>query len=126
MSAPAAKHGPVLISVGTRPEIIKMAPVHAELRRRGVAVAWAHTGQHGEVADTLYRFFGIAPEHGLHLERGDGSLAQLTCTLMQGLSGLYQRVPITTATGIDVWAYQFGADPDITLVPIPGGDWLTR
>ena len=92
MSAPAAKHGPVLISVGTRPEIIKMAPVHAELRRRGVAVAWAHTGQHEEVADTLYRFFGIEPEHGLHLERGDGSLAQLTCTLMQGLSGLYQRV----------------------------------
>jgi gamma-glutamylcyclotransferase (GGCT)/AIG2-like uncharacterized protein YtfP len=40
--------------------------------------------------------------------------------------GLYERVQITTVAGVDAWAYQFGADPDITLVPIPGGDWLTR
>lgn len=40
--------------------------------------------------------------------------------------GLYQRVPVTTVSGVEAWAYQFGADPGITLVPIPGGDWLTR
>ena len=34
-----AQAGPVLISVGTRPEIIKMAPVYAALRQRGLAVA---------------------------------------------------------------------------------------
>ena len=31
-STPSMDH-PILISVGTRPEIIKMAPVHRELRR---------------------------------------------------------------------------------------------
>lgn len=92
MPPPAADHSPVLISVGTRPEIIKMAPVHAELRRRGVPVAWVHTRQHREMADTLYDFFGIEPEHEIALERRNGSLAHLNSQLLEGLSELYERV----------------------------------
>ena len=83
---------PVLISVGTRPEIIKMAPVHAELRRRGLPVAWVHTGQHREMADTLYQFFGIVPEHTLALDRRNPSLAHLNALLLEGLSDLYQAL----------------------------------
>ena len=83
---------PVLISVGTRPEIIKMAPVHAELRRRGLPAAWVHTGQHREMADTLYAFFGIVPEHTLALDRRNGSLAHLNSLLLEGLSELYQAL----------------------------------
>ena len=86
------KPGPVLISVGTRPEIIKMAPVHAALRQRGLPVAWVHTGQHREMADTLYTFFGITPEHTLALERRNGSLAHLNGLLLDGLSDLYQNL----------------------------------
>ena len=87
-----ASSRPVLISVGTRPEIIKMAPVYAELRRRGLPVAWVHTGQHREMADTLYQFFGIVPEHTLALERRNASLAHLNALLLEGLSGLYQTL----------------------------------
>ena len=83
---------PVLISVGTRPEIIKMAPVYAEFQRRGLPVAWVHTGQHREMADTLYTFFGITPEHTLALERRNGSLAHLNGLLLDGLSDLYQNL----------------------------------
>ena len=86
------KPGPVLISVGTRPEIIKMAPVYAALRQRGLPVAWVHTGQHREMADTLYAFFGITPEHTLALERRNGSLAHLNGLLLDGLSDLYQNL----------------------------------
>ncbi len=86
------KPGPVLISVGTRPEIIKMAPVYAALRQRGLPVAWVHTGQHREMADTLYTFFGITPEHTLALERRNGSLAHLNGLLLDGLSDLYQNL----------------------------------
>jgi len=71
-----AVNSPVLISVGTRPEIIKMAPVYAELRRRGVPVVWVHTRQHHEMADTLYEFFGIQPAYELALERRNVSLAR--------------------------------------------------
>ena len=83
---------PILISVGTRPEIIKMAPVYAELRRRALPVAWVHTGQHREMADTLYQFFGIVPEHPLALERRNASLAHLNSLLLEGLSELYQAL----------------------------------
>ena len=90
-STPCAS-SPVLISVGTRPEIIKMAPLHAELRRRGVPVAWVHTRQHREMADTLYDFFDIQPEHQIALERQNGSLAHLNSLLLEGLSALFDRV----------------------------------
>ena len=83
---------PVLISVGTRPEIIKMAPVYAEFKRRGLPVAWVHTGQHREMADTLYQFFGIEPEHELRLVRRNNSLAHLNALLLEGLSELYQTL----------------------------------
>ena len=36
----------ILIVVGTRPEIIKMAPVIKELERRGLGFSLIHTGQH--------------------------------------------------------------------------------
>ena len=87
-----AVNSPVLISVGTRPEIIKMAPVYAELRRRGVPVVWVHTRQHREMADTLYDFFGIQPEHELALERRNGSLAHLNSLLLEGLSELFEQL----------------------------------
>lgn len=80
---------PVLISVGTRPEIIKMAPVYAELRRRGVPVAWVHSGQHREMAETLYTFFGIQPEYEVTLERSNASLAHLNALLLERLSEVY-------------------------------------
>ena len=82
----------VLISVGTRPEIIKMAPVYAEFKRRGLPVAWVHTGQHREMADTLYTFFDIQPEHQITLDRRNNSLAHLNSLLLEGLSDLYQAV----------------------------------
>lgn len=92
MSLSPAAASPVLISVGTRPEIIKMAPVHAALRQRGLPVAWVHTGQHREMADSLYRFFGITPEHEIPLQRRNGSLAHLNGLLLDGLSALYERL----------------------------------
>ena len=83
---------PILISVGTRPEIIKMAPVHAELQRRGLPVAWVHSGQHREMAETLYQFFGIRPDHELELKRRNGSLAHLSALLLEGLSEVFERL----------------------------------
>lgn len=36
----------ILVVVGTRPEIIKMAPIIKELERRGLSFYFVHTGQH--------------------------------------------------------------------------------
>ncbi|MDZ7855711.1 non-hydrolyzing UDP-N-acetylglucosamine 2-epimerase [Sphaerotilus sp.] len=83
---------PILISVGTRPEIIKMAPVHHALRRQGLPVAWVHTGQHREMAQPLYAFFGITPEHEVTLERRNGQLSHLNALLLEGLSAVFEQV----------------------------------
>jgi len=36
----------IVVVVGTRPEIIKMAPVIKELEKRGVEYTFVNTGQH--------------------------------------------------------------------------------
>jgi UDP-N-acetylglucosamine 2-epimerase (non-hydrolysing) len=49
----------VLVVVGTRPEAIKMAPVVMELRARGADVILCSTGQHAEMMEPIFDFFGI-------------------------------------------------------------------
>ena len=55
----------------------------------------------------------------------DRALAELD-RVEGAVRGLYERIVVTTGTGVRAWAYQFGSDPDIVLRPITGGDWLTR
>ena len=38
--------GPVILVVGARPNFMKIAPIHAELARRGISQILLHTGQH--------------------------------------------------------------------------------
>ena len=74
------RHLRVLAFIGTRPEVIKMAPVIAALRaRRGLAkVRICSTGQHREMLDPLLRFFGLRPHVHLGLMRPQQSLATLS------------------------------------------------
>lgn len=58
-----------LLSMGTRPEIIKMAPVYLELKRRGANTLLLHTGQHSDMAAPLYALFGITPDFDIPLDR---------------------------------------------------------
>jgi UDP-N-acetylglucosamine 2-epimerase len=79
--------------MGTRPEIIKMAPVAYALVQAGVRVRIAHTGQHEDMAWPLYEFFGLKVDHSLSLDRQQGSLAQIGAQLLQGLDGLLASTP---------------------------------
>jgi len=74
-----------LACVGTRPEIIKMAPVYRSLKERGETVQVLHTGQHDDMAHALYRFFEMGPDYDMHIERKVPSLSNLTAELMQGI-----------------------------------------
>lgn len=58
----------VAVVLGTRPEIIKLAPVVHECRRRGVPVTVIHTGQHySEALDAVFfdQFDLPAPDYNL-------------------------------------------------------------
>ncbi|TDS81610.1 UDP-N-acetylglucosamine 2-epimerase (non-hydrolyzing) [Comamonas sp. JUb58] len=71
--------------MGTRPEIIKMAPVVLALRARGITTHVLHTGQHEEMAWPLYEFFGIAPQEVIRLKREVATLPALSSELMSAI-----------------------------------------
>lgn len=63
MQPPAGEKQNILLVSGTRPEIIKLAPVYHALRACGWAnVYWLHTAQHGEMAQQILDSFGIDPD----------------------------------------------------------------
>lgn len=81
-----------LLCIGTRPEIIKMAPVYHALKAQGKEVQILHTGQHGMVANELYRFFSMPPDITLDLQRASNSLASLTAALFEKLESAVSQL----------------------------------
>lgn len=72
--------------LGTRPEIIKMAPIIAEINARGIDHVVLHTGQHydKEMSDNFFRDLEIpAPEYNIHV--GSGTHAKQTGLMMEGI-----------------------------------------
>jgi len=56
----------ILLVSGTRPEIVKLAPVYHALRAaRWATVQWLHTGQHDEMATQILSCFDIVPDLSL-------------------------------------------------------------
>jgi UDP-N-acetylglucosamine 2-epimerase (non-hydrolysing) len=52
----------IAIVCGTRPEVIKLAPVyHALAAQPWAQVEWIHTGQHTDMAESIMDCFGITP-----------------------------------------------------------------
>lgn len=88
-----------LACVGTRPEIIKIAVLYRLLREQGHHVQLLHTGQHEEVAQVLYRFFGMPPDYQIELPRRSPLLGNLTATLLERIDKVVEE-----------------ADPDVVLV----------
>jgi hypothetical protein len=85
-------HPTILLCMGTRPEIIKMVPVVVALRARGADVQILHTGQHTSMADPLYDFFAMRPQHVLLLERQKNDLAELSAQLIERIAPVLQQV----------------------------------
>lgn len=84
------EHPIVGIVCGTRPEIIKLAPVYHALRRHGqLRVLWVHTGQHGSMAADMLRCFGITPD--VQLARTGTSLEEFSIECRAQLDGIMAR-----------------------------------
>lgn len=72
--------------LGTRPEIIKMAPIIAEVNERGIDQIVLHTGQHydKEMSDNFFRDLEIpTPDYNIHV--GSGSHGKQTGLMMKGI-----------------------------------------
>ncbi len=111
----------IAIIAGTRPECIKMAPVHFALRESAMLrPVFVSTGQHRQMLDQTLAVFGITPDHDLNLMQPGQTLPDLTArvltattawlaehkpaaVLVQGdtttvlaaaMAAFYQRIPI--------------------------------
>ena len=109
----------LLIVCGTRPEIIKLAPVYLYLKQQSWAnVLWLHTGQHDEMSKKILACFEIIPD--ITLVREGTTLSEFSIglrkqldivleqtqsamTIVQGdtesafvgaLASFYQRIPV--------------------------------
>jgi UDP-N-acetylglucosamine 2-epimerase (non-hydrolysing) len=87
----------VLVFAGTRPEIIKMAPVIRELRRlEKNLTAWkshfCFSGQHLEIAEPFLKFFEIKPDSQLDIMRPSQSLGKLTSLASLQLDDFFTKV----------------------------------
>ena len=75
--------GPVILVVGARPNFMKIAPIHAELDRRGISQILLHTGQHYDenMSKVFFDDLGM-PQPDIYLGIGSGSHATQTAKVM--------------------------------------------
>lgn len=82
----------LLLVVGTRPEVIKMASVYREAKRLFPNSQLLFTGQHGDMAIRAMRAFDIEPDFTLKTLRIGDTLSQMTARLIAGLDDYLNHV----------------------------------
>ncbi len=81
----------IAVVVGTRPEIIKMAPVIRQLERRNADFFILHTGQHYSYnLDRVFFEQLTLPKPKYNLEVGSGSHAEETARILTGVAKVLQ------------------------------------
>lgn len=83
----------ICITLGTRPEAIKLAPViQAFQKASGFDTQVVLTGQHREMVDQVMALFKLQPNHDLNIMQPKQSLTDITCRSLQGLQSLFQSI----------------------------------
>jgi UDP-N-acetylglucosamine 2-epimerase (non-hydrolysing) len=80
----------VLLTFGTRPEAIKMAPIVRQCLRREskIETLVCVTGQHRQMLDQVIQYFGLPIDRDLELMVPDQTLANLSARCLTGLDRL--------------------------------------
>ena len=85
----------ILSVFGTRPEAIKMAPLLAELGRRGDVMSSrvCVTAQHREMLDQVLEVFGIVPDVDLDIMTDNQSPSRVTGAVLESMDGVLAERP---------------------------------
>jgi UDP-N-acetylglucosamine 2-epimerase (non-hydrolysing) len=88
----AQKKHKILSIFGTRPEVIKLYPVLAEMEKdENFESVTVSTSQHREMIDDLFGLFNIAPNHDLNIIRKNQHLADISTLALSGLDPLMKQ-----------------------------------
>lgn len=81
----------VFTVIGTRPDIIKMAPVILELKNNPyIDSSIIFTGQHQEIGAQILENFGITPDYNLSVMKAGQSLSELNSKILLKLEQLFK------------------------------------
>ena len=81
------------IVLGTRPEVIKLAPVEHALRKAGASVRVVATGQHSELLRTALRDMDLNVDVNLEVMTENQTLTSLTASLLTALGKEFTQHP---------------------------------
>jgi UDP-N-acetylglucosamine 2-epimerase (non-hydrolysing) len=81
----------ILICFGTRPELIKFAPMIQFLGERGNRLVTVNTGQHTDLLLPLFELFGIRPDYNLEAMVAGQSLNALGSRLLEKLDPVFEK-----------------------------------
>ncbi|MHC4839949.1 MAG: non-hydrolyzing UDP-N-acetylglucosamine 2-epimerase [Planctomycetota bacterium] len=84
------------IVLGTRPEVIKLAPIEHALRKAGASVRVVATGQHSELLDTALHDMDLKVDVNLAVMTENQSLSSLTASLIEALDTEFTKHPPET------------------------------
>ncbi len=101
----------ITVVAGTRPNFMKVAPVHRALTRRGLEVRLIHTGQHfdASMSEVFFRDLEL-PSPAVRLHVGGGSHAEQTAAALVGIAAdLAAHRPSMTIVVGDVTSTLAGA-----------------
>lgn len=83
----------ICITLGTRPEAIKLAPViRAFQQDLGFETRVVLTGQHREMVAQVMQLFQLCADEDLDIMQPKQSLTDITCRSLQGLEAYFQRL----------------------------------
>jgi len=80
----------VMFVMGTRPEVIKLAPVLLEARRRGLETVCVVTAQHREMLDMMMDVWELRADHDLDLMKPGQTMCGVTSEVLRGLDGVIE------------------------------------
>ena len=89
---PLAMHtSRLLFCLGTRPEMIKVAPIIHAVRARGGHAILVNTGQHADLLEPLFELFKIYPDHDLAAMAPGQPLNVLVSKIIDRLDPILQQ-----------------------------------
>lgn len=109
----------ILLVSGTRPEVVKLAPVHQALRASSWAdVQWLHTAQHGDMARQILACFDIEPD--IALKRDGDSLLDFALGCRRQLDSVLIAAPwdLVVVQGDTESAFQGAISAFYNRVPV--------
>ena len=107
----------ICVSFGTRPELIKVAPVIRELQRRDVPVLSLFTGQHPELVAPLLDWFSVTPDKVIQSIKPGTGLSGILTHVLNGADHIFSEVTLkavlvqgdtTSALSVGLAAFHLG------------------